>query len=503
MAEASRSPLVAAVLVGSLVAASCSVTGASDEAVPDAGPAEVTEVTGIDARAEATRSGIWADPAATGAPYGEAVEGVLTFRGNPSRTYYGEGPVPDDPEVLWSFPDAAMCSESSEGGETRTWCGTGWTGQPAVWEAGWGERDGTWVAFGAYDRNVHFLDAATGERRLPDFATGDLVKGSVTVDPDGFPLLYTGSRDGRYRVIALDRDVPTELFALDAGDVGPTMWNDDWDGSGLVIDDHLLVGGENSRFHVVQLNRALGDDGRVTVDPEILFHTAGWDDELLGALGDRNVSIENSVALHGSVVYFANSGGLVQGWDLAPLTGDDAGEPERVFRYWMGDDVDASVVVDEDGMLYVGAEWERHTGRAREVGQIVKLDPSADEPLVWSVTDDGADKAGVWGTPALHRDLVIVPTHTGRLIGIDRAAGEIRWEKGLPGPLWQSPVVVDDVLVQGDCAGVLHAYDVSDSTVDPPQLWELPLGGCIESTPVVWKGRIYVGTRGGFFHALG
>ena len=62
------------------------------------------------------------------------------------------------------------------------WCGTGWTGQPAVFE-----RDGrTWVAFGAYDRAVHFVDAATGQDILPPFPTGDIIKGSVTVDPDGF-----------------------------------------------------------------------------------------------------------------------------------------------------------------------------------------------------------------------------------------------------------------------------------------------------------------------------
>ena len=64
-------------------------------------------------------------------------------------------------------------------------------------------------------------------------------------------------------------------------------------------------------------------------------------------------------------------------------------------------------------------------------------------------------------------------------------------------------MVVDDVLIQGDCNGVLHAYDVSDTTVEPPELWTVELGGCIESTPAVWKGRIYVGTRGGRFYAIG
>ena len=41
----------------------------------------------------------WVDPASSGGPWGDTVTGLLTFRGNPTRTYYGEGPVPDAPEV--------------------------------------------------------------------------------------------------------------------------------------------------------------------------------------------------------------------------------------------------------------------------------------------------------------------------------------------------------------------------------------------------------------------
>jgi hypothetical protein len=57
--------------------------------------------------------------------------------------------------------------------------------------------------------------------------------------------------------------------------------------------------------------------------------------------------------------------------------------------------------------------------------------------------------------------------------------------------------------VQGDCNGVLHGYDVSDTAVAPPELWSVPLEGCIESTPAVWQGRLFVGTRAGRFYAVG
>ncbi len=49
---------------------------------------------------------------------------------------------------------------------------------------------------------------------------------------------------------------------------------------------------------------------------------------------------------------------------------------------------------------------------------------------------------------------------------------------------------VDDVLLQGDCNGVLHAYDVSDTTVAPPEIWQIEIGGCIESTPAVWRASL-------------
>ncbi len=439
----------------------------------------------------------WVDPQSSGHPWSAlgGVEGLLTFRGNPTRSFYGAGPVPADPKVIWTFDIG--CSNSPVGGENKQWCGSGWTGQPAIFHPP-GNDSAWWLAFGAYNRNVNFLDPATGTVVYPPYATDDIIKGTITIDPDGFPLLYTGSRDNFYHVVALDRPEPTALWKLAADAVKPTLWNNDWDGSGLIIDDYLFEGGENSRFFVVKLNRAYDAAGLVTVDPEIVFSAPGWDDELLAAV-DTDVSIENSVAISGNTLYFANSGGLVQGWDLSTLT--TGGEPTRVFRFWNGDDTDASIVIDDAGMLYVASEYERGNARAQELGQIIKLDPSKpDNPVVWSREANSGLDSGVWATPALAGDLLVVSTDDGRVLGLDRATGAERWKLDLPGPLWQSPVVVDDVLIQGDCEGVLHGFDLTASP--PAPLWSVTLGGCIESTPAVWDGRIYVGSRNGTFYAL-
>jgi outer membrane protein assembly factor BamB len=445
----------------------------------------------------------WVDPASAGNPWTADVDGLLTFRGNPTRSYYGKGPVPAAPEILWQVPpEGGFCGDSSVGGEAKTWCGTGWTGQPSVWEDP--DSDRTWVAFGAYDKNVHFLDADDGSDIIPPFDIGDIVKGSVTRDPDGYPLLYSGSR-ADFHVIATDREAPESLWSMNSEDVEPTLWNDDWDSSPLVIDDYLFEGGENSQFFIIKLNRATGDDGLVTVDPEVVFNAPGWDDELLSDLsgsGSRgnDVSIENSLVVVGDTLYFTNSGGLLQGWDISGLA--DGGTPERVFRFWSGDDTDASLVADAEGMLYFGQQVERSSSSARstEVEQLVKIDPTnPDDPIVWSIPDDN----GIWATPAVADGIVIAPTDSGRIIGADAETGDILWEKQLPGPTWSSPVVVDDVWVQGDCAGTLHGFDLSDPRVEPPELWSVEVEGCVESTPAVWDGRIFVGARGGRFYAIG
>jgi hypothetical protein len=444
----------------------------------------------------------WVHPASAGRPWSDlgAVEGLLMFRGNPTRSWYGTGPVPETARVLWTWD--VGCATSNVGGQAKTWCGSGWTGQPAVFRRPGPGGDAWTVAFGGYNRKVNFLDPGTGVETYPAYATADIIKGSITVDPDGYPLVYTGSRDDHFHVVAIDRAEPVALWRLHAGEHTPTKWNNDWDANAVVIGDYLVQGGENSRFYVVKLNRGYDAQGLVTVDPRVVFTTEGWDEQLLGDVGDNNVSIEGSVAISGDVAYFANSGGLVQGWDLSGL--EDGVAPTRVFRFWAGDDTDATVVVDADGFLYVATQYERGTGRSRELGQVMKLDPRRpDDPVVWSREASSGLGTGVWATPALWRDLLIVPTHDGRVLGLDRSDGADRWVLRLPGPLWQSPVVVDDVLIQGDCQGFLHAFDLGDGTAEPTVRWTVELGGCIESTPAVWDGRIYVGSRNGTFYAVG
>jgi hypothetical protein len=120
----------------------------------------------------------------------------------------------------------------------------------------------------------------------------------------------------------------------------------------------------------------------VQVDPEILVEVPGFDDQLFADIGDRNVSIESSPIVIDDTLYVTNSGGLLNGWDISRVR---EGEMPRVFRYWLGDDADGTLVAGPEGIIYAVHEMKRFTARSREVGQLIALDPSREEPRLWGI----------------------------------------------------------------------------------------------------------------------
>ena len=436
-----------------------------------------------------------------GEPWG-SVNGLTMFRGSPTRSYYGTGPLSSAPSQVWRYPGSQMCSTSSAGGVSKVWCGMGWTGQPVVYE----REDGrTELIFGAYDRAVHFVDGETGEDLRPKFITGDLIKGSVTLDPDGYPLIYFGSRDNYLRIVAFDRDEPEMMWRINANAVNG-VWNNDWDSNPVIVDDIMYEGGENGWFFAFELNREYLDSGLVNVEPEMLLAMPSYNDDLISKVG-RNVSIETSVVVYDQRVYFANSGGRVLGLDVSNIRD---GEAPIVFDYWAGGDIDATMVVDEDGFLYVSIEHEPsqmnsvERNRNLEVGQLIKLDPYTDgDPRIWGIDmTSGTSDSGIWATPALYEGLLYVNTHLGDLIVVDAETGEILWTDPVGWHSWSSPVVIDETLVVATCTGELRGYSLANPRL-PVREWTIDVSEtCIEATPAVFNGRIYLGSRDGFIRAF-
>ena len=447
-------------------------------------------------------------PASFTGPINTKFRGLTTFRGNASRDYYGEGPVPLHPVVRWRYPrTGGLCSVSSDLFGTETWCGTGWTGQPNVIQHPDGVIE---IREGAYDRDYHFLNGLTGKPLRPSLPTGDLAKGSATSDSDGYPLYYGGSRDNLLRVIALDRSQPTVLWEFDADSQPGKVWNDDWDAAPLQIGDYLLEGGENSWFYAIHLHRHYRADGKVRVNPQIVMRVPGWDEQLREQVQDDDISIENSVAFRDGVVYFSNSAGLVQGWDISDILKGGT-HYKRVFRFWDGDDTDASIVITSSRHLIVGRKMEENVPRTESfprdhaIGDLMELDPRRPgHPVLWSHQLGGfAPDDGVLGTPAYYKGVIYATWTEGGVAAVDDRTGKLLWKMPLHGPTWSSPVPLDGKLIVADGAGRLNCFDISDPRVMPKLLWRLPLSsGVIEATPAVWHGWIYVGSRDGGIYGV-
>ena len=99
---------------------------------------------------------------------------------------------------------------------------------------------------------------------------------------------------------------------------------------GVVLGDYLWRA-VNGWLYVVELNRGYDDAGKVSVDPDS-GDEPGSDDQPCPTSATTRSSIETQFAFHDGVgVFFANSGGLVQGWDISDLL-DGGDDYRRVLR---------------------------------------------------------------------------------------------------------------------------------------------------------------------------
>jgi outer membrane protein assembly factor BamB len=453
--------IAALLLLPPLLGADDDDSGNSTNAAPEQSPANPT--------------GAGATPVTTPFPYVGDDVALLTFRGNRARTFYGIGGVPSNPHVAWRSSVGPSC-----GSETEP-CTSGWTAQPVVFD--W--RGSTVVVIGGADGAVHFIDGADGSPVMQPFSVGAPVSGTATVDPEGFPIVYVGSDDGILHALAFDGTSVEEVWRFDrASGSGP------WVSSPLVVAGLLVTTTPDGHLVVVRLDRKAGPEGEATLDVEIIL------DEQIGG---GNAPGPGSVALVGRTAYLSSGDGRVQGWDLGPVA-ERTGPPLRTFVLETGGPSEATISIDSDRNLY-GASG--NTVSPPTVGPFWSLAPEGEsEQLIrWTVNPGGSDASTVAASPVVAEGVIVVATPSGGIVGLHPSSGSRRWTIDLAGPIRSSPIFVDGVLIQGDCAGQLHAFTVNGSRQPVPS-WRADVGGCVTSTPAVWRGSVYVRSSDGDLVAL-
>ena len=135
----------------------------------------------------------------------------------------------------------------------------------------------------------------------------------------------------------------------------------------------------------------------------------------------------------------------------------------------------------------------------------MKLDPTKpNDPLVWSIQLGGFEPdGGLLATPAYDQGIVYAVFTEGGVAAVDEMTGKLLWTKSLQRATWSSPVPVDGRLIVADGGGNLNCFDISNPRAEPPLKWKLHISdSTIESTPAVWRGWIYVGSRDGGIYGI-
>jgi len=479
---------------------------------------------------------------------------MATFLGSETRRFYGLGPAPKHLDLIWkTVIGSGWTSNKYPDQPAQVWSGTGWTGMPAL------VRDGgkLYLLIGGYDHKLHKIDAATG-KIVWAYAFDDVVKSSPSVFANPSPtgaddryIVFAGSRRGYPLSIDAPQIAPyravtfgsgKELWRLPAPKTA--SYSRDCDGSGFVLDGREYIGLEDGWFYAldplatqpwqkwrrprVAASRLLLGDARA--------ETQHYDQKLHSS----NLVLEASPALLGDTIYVASGAGFVYG-----LRRDDL---SIVFSYRTGSDLDGTTVPTATGKLIVPIEKEYIPGH----GGLMMLDPTkpaAQSPVWFFPTGDRtyADwLGGIIGSPAINDEYNRDGSRPAlaACIGIDGYLYLISQDKlakgKVPGPDgkklfstpqvvfkdWvnggiSTPIIVGDTLIAATYDELVHMYHIDFKRSHKGAAGALPSadggwwtvsvhetatfsgGGSYESTPVLWDGRVYIGSRNGYYYCLG
>jgi outer membrane protein assembly factor BamB len=435
------------------------------------------------------------------------LDGVLTFRGNHLRNSpsYGKAIILDKKlEVSWSF----TTSVSTWGG------GAGWTGQPAIvrWpketrqimnlsETSKTDDSLVEVIYASLDGHVYFLNLESGKQTRKPIHVINPIKGSLSIDPRGYPLLYVGegipeNKSIGFNIFSLIDH--SRLYYVDGLDsLAFRRWGA-FDSSALINKntDTLLLGGENGLLYQMTLNTTYDPKNKsITVDPVPLKYRYKIKD-------NPYQGIENSVTAYKNLLFFADNGGNIQGINLMTM--------QPVWTLTALDDTDATItleVEDDIPFLFTGTEVD-HQG-VQGYAYLRKINGLTGE-LVWQVKykceSDPKVNGGMLATPVLGKEdtshLVIFTLarynqfNAGLMVALDRKTGEEVWSWNMPSYAWSSPVDIYDhegntYLIQSDSEGNMHLIEGPTGNL----LHKINLGANIEASPAIFEDTIVVATR--------
>ena len=436
--------------------------------------------------------------------------GIFTFRGNQRRDMPLTGRISGTPSEIsyeWIFTTASDTTCTPYG----VWYGgAGWTGQPVYvhWSdsaaasfraispaltRNFAERE---IIAGSLCGDIYFLNYETGMASREAIYSGNIIKGSVSLDPC-LPNLYVGhgvQKPGSdiFGNITIDLEHHCITTAFGCDHAAWRNWGA-YDGCAVVAGGYLFRTGENGTLYKYRRQK-----GSLHTISKLRYKERG---------ASSAAGIESSLAVCRNYGYFSDNRGNILCVNLDTMV--------PVWRYDNHDDTDATPVIEETGgrpYLYTCSELDK-LGNEGDIF-FVKLDGLTGEP-VWTlplpcraaINGEKRFEGGMFATPLPGRgdckDLIYInicdhnPSLAGFVASVDRSSGQILWQTRLKHYSWSSPLAFCNeegrmYLCVADCAGNIYLMDAKSGQI----IFSKRFGNNFEASGIAVDDCIVIPSRG-------